>query len=257
MPPKKPCSRQAQKGALLFVEPPKQGPVHRYGSPLRSAGSPRGVPTKSASQMGSSWIIPQFESATSVGFQRWRLKRPNVKNQDSSQVMGRSRRATAHKFLPLQFEDVRTSSCAGKVSRCPVDCCGQAGSFAEMHPNQPTAVSTSPTTRGSGACLEGGSQWPLYANHIAFSPPDRHTPEHPSYMSACNGCLPQMNSFTPGPQRSFVGGDNSCGGDMPVLVRDTPEHEYGVRVTWRRRSLLMKYLREKGVLSTSDTLVQT
>lgn len=206
-----------------------------------------------------SQIIPQFESATSVGFQRCRQKRPNFKNQDSSQVMGRGRRATAHKFLPLQFEDVRTSPSVGKVLKCLVDCCGQAGSFAEMHPNQPTAVSTSPTTCGFGDCLEDDGQCPLplYADPIAFSPPDRHTPEHPFSMSACNGCLPQMSSFTPGPQRSFVSRDDSCGRKMSVLVRDTPEHEYGVRVTWRRRSLLMKYLREKGVLSTSDTLVQT
>ncbi|XP_062339125.1 RAD9, HUS1, RAD1-interacting nuclear orphan protein 1 [Osmerus eperlanus] len=42
---------------------------------------------------------------------------------------------------------------------------------------------------------------------------------------------------------------------LETLVGDTPEREYGVKVTWRRRQGLMKLLKERGKLSTSETLI--
>ncbi|XP_068957212.1 RAD9, HUS1, RAD1-interacting nuclear orphan protein 1 isoform X2 [Petaurus breviceps papuanus] len=43
----------------------------------------------------------------------------------------------------------------------------------------------------------------------------------------------------------------------PVLVADTPEEKYGLKVTWRRRYRLLTHLREKGKLSMSQFLVKT
>lgn len=39
-----------------------------------------------------------------------------------------------------------------------------------------------------------------------------------------------------------------------ILVADTPERDYGVKVTWRRRKGLMLLLKERGLLSEPDTL---
>lgn len=42
----------------------------------------------------------------------------------------------------------------------------------------------------------------------------------------------------------------------PVLVKDTPEEKYGLKVTWRRRQHLLTYLRERGRLSRSQFIVK-
>lgn len=40
-----------------------------------------------------------------------------------------------------------------------------------------------------------------------------------------------------------------------ILVADTPERDYGLKVTWRRRRGLMLLLKERGHLSDSDMLI--
>ncbi|KAM4570240.1 RAD9, HUS1, RAD1-interacting nuclear orphan protein 1 [Odontesthes bonariensis] len=40
-----------------------------------------------------------------------------------------------------------------------------------------------------------------------------------------------------------------------ILVADTPERDYGVKVTWRRRRGLMLMFKERGHLSESDVLI--
>ncbi|XP_045928086.1 RAD9, HUS1, RAD1-interacting nuclear orphan protein 1 isoform X2 [Micropterus dolomieu] len=46
-----------------------------------------------------------------------------------------------------------------------------------------------------------------------------------------------------------------CNQPPDILVADTPERDYGVKVTWRRRRGLMLLLKERGHLSASDTLI--
>nr|XP_028599952.1 RAD9, HUS1, RAD1-interacting nuclear orphan protein 1 [Podarcis muralis] len=265
MPPKRRRVSKGWKGELLFTEAPKEGLVYPYGAPLHPGGSPRCVPTKPVNQIGSTWIIPQFESARSLGLQSWCHGSPNVKIKDTNHaipvVAGRRWRPAACKFSPLMFENAKTESCAVGTSEHPLDFGGQAGNF-ETCCNQPRALSTpasiSPTSN-SRAGMENPCPCPLspYADPVAFSPPERCTPEQPS-IEAHHYCLPQMDSFTPGPFSNHVGEDISNDFEATsVLVKDTPEDEYGVKVTWRSRSLLMKYLREKGMLSTRDVLVKT
>ncbi|XP_078272893.1 RAD9, HUS1, RAD1-interacting nuclear orphan protein 1 [Rhinoraja longicauda] len=40
-----------------------------------------------------------------------------------------------------------------------------------------------------------------------------------------------------------------------VLVQDTPEHEYGLKITWQRRPRIMRYLMDQGNLNTNDVFV--
>ncbi|XP_033845791.1 RAD9, HUS1, RAD1-interacting nuclear orphan protein 1 [Periophthalmus magnuspinnatus] len=42
---------------------------------------------------------------------------------------------------------------------------------------------------------------------------------------------------------------------LDTLAPDTPERDYGVKVTWRRRRSLMLLLKEKGHLSDSDSII--
>lgn len=46
-----------------------------------------------------------------------------------------------------------------------------------------------------------------------------------------------------------------CDKQPDILVADTPERDYGVKATWRRRKTLMLTLKERGYLSESDVLI--
>ncbi|AWO98196.1 putative RAD9 HUS1 RAD1-interacting nuclear orphan protein 1 [Scophthalmus maximus] len=48
-----------------------------------------------------------------------------------------------------------------------------------------------------------------------------------------------------------------CNQPPDILVADTPERDYGVKVTWRKRKGLMSMLKERGLLSDSDVLIQS
>lgn len=82
------------------------------------------------------------------------------------------------------------------------------------------------------------------------SPPDVDTPKaaqerssdpHPTFLN-----LFQPRSFTlPRSQ------------PPDILVADTPERDYGLKVTWRRRRSLLFLLKERGHLSDSDVSIQS
>jgi hypothetical protein len=40
-----------------------------------------------------------------------------------------------------------------------------------------------------------------------------------------------------------------------ILATDTPEREYGVKVTWGRRKGRMRLLRDRGYLSSAEALI--
>lgn len=46
-----------------------------------------------------------------------------------------------------------------------------------------------------------------------------------------------------------------CNEPADTLVADTPERDYGLKVTWRRRRGLMLLLKERGHLSDSDVFI--
>lgn len=48
-----------------------------------------------------------------------------------------------------------------------------------------------------------------------------------------------------------------CNQPPDILVPDTPEQDYGVKVTWRRRRGFMMLLKERGHLSDSDVLINS
>nr|XP_020472415.1 RAD9, HUS1, RAD1-interacting nuclear orphan protein 1 [Monopterus albus]XP_020472416.1 RAD9, HUS1, RAD1-interacting nuclear orphan protein 1 [Monopterus albus]XP_020472417.1 RAD9, HUS1, RAD1-interacting nuclear orphan protein 1 [Monopterus albus] len=48
-----------------------------------------------------------------------------------------------------------------------------------------------------------------------------------------------------------------CNQPADILVADTPERDYGMKVTWRKRRGLMLLLQERGHLSDSDVLIHS
>lgn len=81
-------------------------------------------------------------------------------------------------------------------------------------------------------------------------PPDVDTPKVIQEGSSCPSVsslhLLQAQPCTP-----------PCNEPPDILVADTPERDYGVKVTWRRRRGLMLLLKERGHLSDADALIHS
>lgn len=81
-------------------------------------------------------------------------------------------------------------------------------------------------------------------------PPDVDTPkviqEGSSRLSPTSLHLLQPRSCTP-----------PCNQPPDILVADTPERDYGLKVTWRRRRGLMLFLKERGHLSDLNVLIHS
>ncbi|MFT7812627.1 CL032 protein-like [Arapaima gigas] len=92
---------------------------------------------------------------------------------------------------------------------------------------------TPPTSRGD------------YFHGSVFSPPNVETPD--TQRSRTNTESPPSFGV-----RAPVTPENQA---LDILVNDTPEEDYGMRVTWRRRKRLMNILLEQGQLSYTDITV--
>ncbi|XP_041727239.1 uncharacterized protein LOC121557837 [Coregonus clupeaformis] len=82
-----------------------------------------------------------------------------------------------------------------------------------------------------------------------FSPPDVETPQlhhdgGSSSISFLRMLLPVSQPLTP-PHTVT----------SEILATDTPERDYGVKVTWRRRKGLMRLLRDRGQLTSAEALI--
>ncbi|KFQ97850.1 RAD9, HUS1, RAD1-interacting nuclear orphan protein 1, partial [Nipponia nippon] len=255
MPPKKKCTHKARKAELVFFERPREGRVHCYETPLLSAKNPRRVPTKPVDQNTSAaWVCPQFETTKSAVVKACQKKhhgphKPQNQNANHSlrHAGGACQRAIACKFPPLTFEN---------PEGYPVD--------PSDHPNclrKNTQRSRSQTKKGTAAkanipvnSLENCRETPLLpasqpVEPEVFSPPDAETPQVASIKNwRCSSALPQTSSHAWHPEEELAFGidPHGRGESAAVLVTDTPEHEYGVKVTWRQRPHLMKYLQERG-----------
>ncbi|NXC47422.1 RHNO1 protein, partial [Penelope pileata] len=254
MPPKKKCTRKARKAELVFLERPWEGPIHCCETPLSLAENPRCVSTKPVDQNTSAaWVCPQFETTKLLVLRACQKKHHDShkpQNQDASHGLlhagGTCQRAQACKFPALTFEN--SEECEVHSS----DALSHAGNRKCSH-NQPkkgTAAKANVQVNGSENC----SETPLLAvphpvEPEVFSLPDIGTPQLPSVRNwRCSSALPQIGSHVRHPENELVSGVDPfrMGQSAAILVMDTPEHEYGLKVTWRQRPHLLKYLRDRG-----------
>lgn len=259
MPPKKKCTQKTRKAELVFLERPWEGPIHCAETPLYVAENPICVSTKPVDQNTSAaWVCPQFETAKSLVLRACQKKQHGshkAQNQDVSYDLLHAeracRRAVAYKFPPLIFEnsEVRAVhstdvlSHTGKNTQHSHRQCKGIGSKANFQVN------------GSENCSETSSlPVSLPVEPEVLSPPDMGMPQLPSLGNwTCSSALSQISSHA-----ELVSSISHCGrGQMAAtLVMDTPEREYGIKVTWRHRPHILKYLRDRGKLSTADITVK-
>ncbi|NXI37851.1 RHNO1 protein, partial [Galbula dea] len=248
MPPKKKCTHKARKAELVFLERPREGPIHCYETPRPSAENPRCVPTKPIDQnTRASWVCPQFETTKSVVLEACQKQhrgphKPQNKGANHSLLQaGEScQKAIACKFPPLTFEN--PAGFAVHSSDRPN--CSRKNTH---QPKKRTVEKASSQVNRLENCRETLSLLaPQPVESEVFSPPDVETPQVPSIR---NWSTPsQSSSHAWHPEKELTFGTDPCGRgeSAAVLVTDTLEHEYGVKVTWRQRPHVMKYLLQKG-----------
>ncbi|XP_064265954.1 RAD9, HUS1, RAD1-interacting nuclear orphan protein 1 [Passer domesticus] len=260
MPPKKKCTHKARKAELIFLEKPRAGPIHCYEAPLHLAENPRRVPTKPVDlNTSAAWVCPQFDTTKPVVLKACQKKRPDPHkpyNQDANHSSfhagGACRGAVACRFPPLTFENPEGHAVP------PLDDPNCLRKNAQCSPNQPK--------KGTAANSNIHVQSPEDCGELAPQPVEQEVP-NPSDAEAAhvpsprNGeCCNTLSQSTHAwhPEAELPLGIDPCGrGEAAaVLVTDTPEHEYGLKVTWRRRPHIMKHLRQQGKLSAADILVK-
>ncbi|NXL09844.1 RHNO1 protein, partial [Mesembrinibis cayennensis] len=254
MPPKKKCTHKARKAELVFFERPREGRIHCYETPLLSAKNPRRVPTKPVDQNTSAaWVCPQFETTELVVAKACQKKhrgphKPQNQNANHSSLHagGACQRGIACKFPPLTFENPEGYPVHPSDH---LNCLQKNTERAHSQPKKGTAVKANIPVNS----LENCREIPLLPTpqpvEPEFSPPDAEIPQVASIRNwRCSSALPQTSSHAWHPEEELAFGIDPCGRgeSAAVLVTDTPEHEYGVKVTWRQRPHLMKYLQERG-----------
>ncbi|XP_075066668.1 RAD9, HUS1, RAD1-interacting nuclear orphan protein 1-like [Mixophyes fleayi] len=247
MPPKKRTSCNPRKGRLVFLESPRQGSIHEYGTAPQKAENPKCVPTKPLDQSTStSWVSPQFNQTVELNFPARRRLRNTSNNStvqsragdvSKSRLRAPGRKQSVCKFPSLSFSSEETATII------------QTQSFCARRP-KPNLIPPAPVPRSPVLDLSSSK---------ALSPPDIQTPETSPTQSRLlpPGIAGIQTPVSRGwaepcdtPDTSLVDGPGQ------VLAEDTPEHEYGVRITWRRRQELMKYLKSRGKLKSSEVLVR-
>ncbi|XP_045410540.1 RAD9, HUS1, RAD1-interacting nuclear orphan protein 1 isoform X2 [Lemur catta] len=226
MPPRKKRPQRSQKARLLFHHQPLEGPKHRYGSPQ--------LPITHTRQ-----ISPEFDTTAESQFPAYR------KHHYRDQARHSSRKSTTSKFPHLTFESPQSSSISETLEIPLIKEC----------PNQPeTDNSRGPLVPMLSPQSCGDlSVHALQSLPYVFIPPDIQTPESSSVKEEPVPPEQKENSL---PSCSLHTTTTSSPEPGPILVKDTPENKYGLKVTWRRRQHLLAYLRERGKLSRSQFLVK-
>ncbi|NXD26458.1 RHNO1 protein, partial [Spelaeornis formosus] len=251
MPPKKKkCTHKARKAELIFLERPQAGPIHCYETPLHSAENPRRVPTKPVDQNTSAaWVCPQFDTTQSVVLKSHQKKHRGPHkpcnqgaNYSSFHAGGACRGAVGCRFPSLTFENPEGHAVP------PLEDPNGWRKSAQCSHNQPkkgTAANASIQVKSPENC--GGSA-PQPVQQDVLSPPDAEDAQVPPPGNGRCSKTPSQSSPARHPEEELAFGADPCarGEAAAVLATDTPEHECGVRVTWRRRPHVMKYLREQG-----------
>lgn len=244
MPAKKRTACNPRKGRLIFLESPQKGSIHEYGTAPPKAENPICVPTKALGDNAStSWVSPQFDQTVELHFPARRRLRHTSSNTtlqsrpgDTSRNALRlpTRKQSVCKFPSLSFTSQNTTSVIQTQSFC-----------ARRRPKQKLVLQTSMPESPPQRSFDNTA-----------SPPDIKTPDaspaQTTMLAPATAGLPTPVSRKDTTQDAA----NTPQGNVQVLAEDTPEHEYGVRVTWRRRQGLMKYLESRGRLQNSQVQVK-
>nr|XP_020042709.1 RAD9, HUS1, RAD1-interacting nuclear orphan protein 1 [Castor canadensis] len=227
MPPKKRPQQRSLKAKLLFHQQPLEGPKHPCVLPQHPITHTLQVPSKTIDHSTiTSWVTPQFDTTAEN-----RLLAPQ-KHHHRDRPKHSSRKST-RKFPHLAFERPQSSS--------------SNQSEKNISRRRPLVPVLSPQSCGDL------SVHALQSLPYVCTPPDIQTPE----SSVKDNTIPPDQRENSLPRCILHTGTTKSPEPGPVLVKDTPEDKYGIKVTWRRRRHLFAHLKEKGKLSRSQFLAKS
>ncbi|KAM6896753.1 RAD9, HUS1, RAD1-interacting nuclear orphan protein 1 [Lycodopsis pacificus] len=285
---------KTEKPPLLFLEQPVCGARLQNVPEVRAALNPKEFFSETPAQSSStldSWVRPQFDRsiATALPVRRGRRRCVSATSVlDSCSHL--SRKKSVCKFPSLSFqtrsrdESHQPKSTRTKTSTecdagnqpqgsCRIKRTVSSAQYSDTPKKQPTSIRKRNEERFSNGaascsrCLDepeapsiqvtekcripaDGASTPSNEVSGVSPPPDVDTPKVIQGGSSCPPFtslhLLQAPPCTP-----------PCNQPPDILVADTPERDYGVKVTWRRRRGLMMMLKERGQLSDSDALINS
>ncbi|XP_007526332.1 RAD9, HUS1, RAD1-interacting nuclear orphan protein 1 [Erinaceus europaeus] len=241
MPPPKKRGRNSLKAQLQFQQPPLEGAKHHYAEPPLPVTHTRKVSSKPVDHStATSWVSPQFDEVVEN-----RLPICRKQRQCRDQARPSGRKSSASRFQRLTFQSPPTSPAAAASG---IPCSRELSIPAEKDASGRVLVPMiSPQSCGplSQHTPSLPHVFPLPSLHTPGTSPGNPAPPPPDPRRTrrphSSHCIAIPRSPEPG----------------PVLVTDTPEDKYGVKVTWRRRRHLLAYLQEHGKLSESQFLVHS
>ncbi|KAI4882988.1 hypothetical protein NFI96_015798 [Prochilodus magdalenae] len=132
-----------------------------------------------------------------------------------------------------------------------------ATSKATITPLRTTEIVKTPLALASGKQRTAGSAHTQISGKYTpntstdfISPPHIETPEMSHNEQSCHSSSIVHFLFSPRQQKSPPRTES-----FGLLVKDTPEKDYGLKVTWRRRKKLMKLLTDQGHLLIREAMV--
>ncbi|XP_073337283.1 RAD9, HUS1, RAD1-interacting nuclear orphan protein 1 [Pagrus major] len=286
---------KTDKPPLLFLERSLCGARLQNVPEVRAALNPRDFFTETPEHNSSalnSWVSPQFDSSAPVPpVRRGRRKCQSVTSilDGCSQL---SRKGSVCRFPSLTFQTrsrgqshqpksthakrATEGTVVSDTGNQPRGSCQNKRTVSSVTPKrQTTSIRKRNVERfsdgaaSSSRCLDSpetpsaqvtercrvpvvdGASTPAPSEFSSVAPPpDVDTPnviqEGSSGPSSATLHLLLPQSCTP-----------PCNQPPDILVADTPERDYGVKVTWRRRRGLMLLMKERGHLSDSDVLTRS
>ncbi|XP_061768001.1 RAD9, HUS1, RAD1-interacting nuclear orphan protein 1 [Nerophis ophidion] len=235
------------KPPLLFVEQPLCDAGLQSGPEVRAAIHPKEYFTEEGNRSTHlhSWVTSQFD--TSVAPRGRRRRRRGKCNSVTSilDACSQLHRKTSSvcKFPPLSFKSGskgqhRAQQAASNAAVFEGNGLENTAACQKMTKKAVTKRKNVKATFDGGASMDS-----------ICTPPHVNTPK---VTREDNRSL----SFTPSVHWILAQPHSPPRRQKPdVLVPDTPERHYGVKVTWRRRTDLMSLLKERGLLSECDMLI--
>ncbi|XP_010742840.3 RAD9, HUS1, RAD1-interacting nuclear orphan protein 1 [Larimichthys crocea] len=283
---------KTEKPPLLFLERSLCGARLQNVPEVRAALNPKDFFTESQEQHSSaltSWVSPQFDSAAAAPpVRRGRRKCLSATSiLDSCSQL--SRKNTVCKFPSLKFQTrSREQSHQPKGTRKPAECtvvsdtgnqprgsCQirrtvSSAQCSDTPKRQTTSIrkrnaesfsssrsSGRPeTTSVTGRCriAANGSSTPASNEVSGVSPPPPPDVDTPKVIQEARSASSSSSSST---CLHLLLPEPPCDEPPDILEADTPERDYGLKVTWRRRKGLMLMLKKRGNLSDSDVLIHS
>lgn len=206
----------------------------------------------SCTQLSRKNSVCKFPSLSFLSRQRDQSHRPKLtcgkKAADSAAVSDKGNKPhgsceTRRTFSNAQFVDTPRRHPAS-IRKRNVERLSDGAASSRSYLEQPETTSIQVTER----CRIPANSVSTPASTEVSSAPDVDTPNTVEDRRSCSP-FPSVHSLLAQP---CTPPHNQ---PPEILVADTPERDYGLKVTWRRRRGLMMLLKERGHLSDSDMLI--